>query len=46
MKLDAKRKAENFPTWESQKQSLKDQLSELKAKNHFAELVKKAKVNY
>lgn len=46
VKLDAKRKAENFPTWESQKQSLKDQLSELKAKNHFAELVKKAKVNY
>ena len=45
VKLDAKRKAENFPTWESQKQSLKDQLSELKAKNHFAELVKKAKVN-
>lgn len=45
VKLDAKRKAENFPTWESQKQSLKDQLSELKAKNHFAELVQKAKVN-
>lgn len=45
VKLDAKRKAENFPTWESQKQSLKDQLSELKAKNHFTELVQKAKVN-
>ena len=45
VKLDAKRKAENFPTWGSQKQSLKDQLSELKAKNHFTELVQKAKVN-
>ena len=44
VKLDATRKARNFPTFESQKDSLKRQLSELKAKNHYAEIVKNAKV--
>jgi len=44
VKLDAKRSQKNFPTYESQKDSLRAQLSQLKAKRHFAELVQKAKV--
>lgn len=44
VKLDEKRAAQDFPTYESQKASLQAQLSELNAKRHFADLVKKAKV--
>ena len=44
VKLDAKRAQKNFPTYESQKESLRAQLSQLKAKQHFADLVQKAKV--
>ena len=44
VKLDAKRSQKNFPTYESQKDSLRAQLSQLNAKRHFAELVQKAKV--
>lgn len=44
VKLDEKRAAQDFPTYESQKEGLRTQLSELNAKRHFAELVKQAKV--
>lgn len=44
VKLDEKRAAQDFPTYESQKDGLRAQLSELNAKRHFAELVKQAKV--
>lgn len=44
IRLDDKRAQKNFPSFDSQKDSLRAQLSELKAKQHFAEVVQKAKV--
>lgn len=44
VKLNGKRSAQNFPKFESEKASLKAQLERRKAAEHFAELVKAAKI--
>ncbi|MDO5531609.1 peptidylprolyl isomerase [Sutterella sp.] len=44
IKLDAKRAAQNFPAFDSRKDSLKKELSALNARKHFAELVQEAKI--
>lgn len=44
VKLEEKRAQKDFPSYESQKENLRSQLSQLAARKHFAEIVQKAKV--
>ena len=44
VKLEAKRPAQSFPSYESQKPALRNALTNQRVQQHFLELVKKAKV--
>ena len=44
VKLEAKRPAQSFPTYEAQKAGLRNALTNQRVQQHFLELVKKAKV--
>ena len=44
MKLEAKRKAELYPSYESQKPVIRNALANQKVQMHFQDLIKKANV--